>query len=69
VLWSVDLKDYAGVSSDEILQNLDIANISDGDIILYHATNHAAGAALPAVLERAIDGCRRGVAVSQFIRS
>jgi peptidoglycan/xylan/chitin deacetylase (PgdA/CDA1 family) len=69
VLWSVDLRDYAGVSSDEMLQNLDIANISDGDIILYHATNHAAVAALPAVLERAIDGCRRGVAVSQFIRS
>jgi peptidoglycan/xylan/chitin deacetylase (PgdA/CDA1 family) len=69
VLWSVDLKDYADVSSDEIVQNLGIANISDGDIILYHATNHRAVAALPTVLEHAIGGCRKGVTVSQLMQS
>jgi peptidoglycan/xylan/chitin deacetylase (PgdA/CDA1 family) len=69
VLWSVDLKDYADVSSDEIVRNLEIANVSDGDIILYHATSRPAVAALPTVLEHAIGRHRRGVPVSQLIRS
>ncbi len=69
VMASVDLKDYAATSASDVVRNLATTNIGDGDIVLYHAINDAAVAALPTVLEAATRGGRRGVTVSQLMRA
>lgn len=43
ILWSVDTKDWTGISSDRIIQTVR-NNVNDGDIVLFHDYNgHVSG--------------------------
>jgi peptidoglycan/xylan/chitin deacetylase (PgdA/CDA1 family) len=66
VMWSVDLKDFRLEHADEISAQLASNPISNGDIILYHGHSPAALAALPKVIESALDQGRQAVTVSEM---
>lgn len=67
-MWSVDLKDYCARTTEEILMRLSSRPIVRGDIVLYHASNTVAIAALPAVIESAIADGLSSVALSELIK-
>jgi peptidoglycan/xylan/chitin deacetylase (PgdA/CDA1 family) len=66
--WSLDLKDYAARSTEDIINQLQVSGIRDGDIVLYHAINRSGVAALPTVLEYLTRNGRKGVTVSRLVR-
>lgn len=67
VSWSVDLKDYAAKEPSIIRDRVAKQRFTNGDIILYHAMSPTSLSALPAVIEAASAGGRKGVRVSELL--
>lgn len=67
VSWSVDLKDYAAKEPLIIRDRVAKQCFTNGDIILYHAMSQTSLSALPAVIEAASAGGRKGVRVSELL--
>lgn len=66
-MWSVDLKDYSA-RTGEVEAKLAQTNLSAGDVVLYHGTSDAALAALPRVIEAALNRGLKPVTISELIR-
>lgn len=67
VSWSMDLRDYDASDSSIIYDRVAKQSFTNGDIILYHAMSQTSVAALPAVIEAASVGGRKGVRVSELL--
>jgi peptidoglycan/xylan/chitin deacetylase (PgdA/CDA1 family) len=64
--WNVDLKDYRAGNAKEICDLMAPVNFSPGDVVLYHATNAAALAALPTVIEKMQSRAGRLVSIGEL---
>jgi glycosyltransferase involved in cell wall biosynthesis/peptidoglycan/xylan/chitin deacetylase (PgdA/CDA1 family) len=69
VMWSIDLKDFRANDQNEVIAALTVRPMGPGDIVLYHGDNMAALAALPTVIESALQRGRKIVPVSRMLYS